>query len=159
MPAYEIAPDEIGEIADELIHEFHRDLNQVRIVYLVSDDSITVGGNTTRFGVRKVPSWMSDFVDYDVAVWIESGIWDQRSDNEKRALIDHCLSQFYLSESGVSIGKPPVQEFPEVARRWGPWNNLLKSLSGAINQHEQMSLFKNANVDPETRTLTINLNE
>lgn len=159
MPVYELAPEDIWDLVDELIHEFHRDLHQIRIVCLTSDDSITSGGNITRFGVRKVPSWMTGFVEYDVAVWVEATMWNPRSDNEKRAIIDHCLSHLYLSESGVSIGKPPVQEFPEVARRWGPWNSLLKSLSGAINQHEQMSLFDNVEVDPETRTLTVNLDK
>lgn len=133
------------EIARGLIREHH---------------SLTLGSANFRFlcrnrapkkGGQKVPGYIKkaspmerhiagDECDFIMVVCLD--VWNDFNQAQRTALVDHLLCRCVATESEssgemkYSIRPPAVQEFPEIAERYGQWNPELVEMKACLNKNK-----------------------
>lgn len=161
---YRVA-EEVRMIAQPIIADHHRHLVNTRIEFLFSDSMPTRGGSEVWATSRKISglaSFLASEKEYP-KVWIDkeeqdadgpkypgpvfvmvvsSPIWSDLSLEQKRALVDHELCHMFVSEETdkLSIQGHFIEEFPEVLKRHGLWNEQTRTFSKASREAEQLSL-------------------
>ena len=148
---YAPAP-EVSVLAQELIAEHHRHLDQVPILYVFRDVAGVSRGRRVIGRARRIvglyaflvalaagepaeddePDTPAFFVMEIAADW-----WDEATPAARRALVDHELCHFDVDEDGVlSLLAHDVEEFAAVVARHGIWSPDLEAFAGVCAASE-----------------------
>ena len=123
MPAPEVA-----EVAERLMRTvpelaLHRDAD---IVYLFNDREPKEGDEATHDVAGKAvkaPALWNSLTVHDFAIWIMDWVWRRLNPAQQEALVLHELLHIAIDEEGrQSIAKHDLEEFGEVVRRYGAWD-------------------------------------
>ena len=122
MPAtYEPAPDEIIDLARELIDLYHEDLADARIGLLMRDKAATSNGMTVLGKAKKLSADMRAYLPYDFIIWIATNEWEALSQMQRRALVDHELYHCRLKNGEPALRGHDIEEFNCIIERYGYW--------------------------------------
>lgn len=131
----------VGEMALDLIRNFHPELATANIRYLFREKAAMKNGRPVRGSVRKVSGVMLYLTELDFVMEIALDQWNPLPDQHRRALIDHLLERLTGEEDEENGGamkwktrEPDVHEFTSILRRHGIWNEDLQSFCGVV-QH------------------------
>ena len=81
--------DEAKEIAEkEVIPQWHENLSQLRIAYLLVDDLVSKG-KTIAAKIKKASSLEHFLTDYDLILTVNKTVWKRFGHAKRLALIDH----------------------------------------------------------------------
>lgn len=89
MPEWIKAPEEVINIAAELIEEYHEHLLGVEIGFVFRDEAPASNGKITLAKASIVPAHLRPYMNYEFIIWIAEDKWHEASELQKRALIDH----------------------------------------------------------------------
>jgi len=131
------------EISVGLIKDHHPHLATAKILYLCRNRAVKQGGIKVPGNVKRASpiekhlscSYFGDEEEADFILTIALDVWNDLNQNQRLAVVDHLLTRCVGEEdegSGemkFSLRPPSVQEFPEIAKRYGTWNQSLLELS------------------------------
>lgn len=152
---------EVGEIASELIPQYHAHLKGLRIDYafrsdwwkskgkLVYGKAMLITGHNAYLATRHDQRPPDKF--FFVAI---CGVyWLGMSESERRALVDHELCHCWAEHGELSILPHDVEEFRSVIERHGLWSPDVRSFGEiAARKQTQLSLMDDA------ATMPVNVN-
>lgn len=126
MPAkYATAWDEVIEIAQELIDEYHPELRDAYIGFLMRMDRVQRKGMAVLGQASKVSPANRMFMHYHFIIWISGPEYMNMTSIQRRALIDHelchCEYDGTKETNQASILPHDVEEFDVILRRYGFW--------------------------------------
>lgn len=124
-------------IAEMIMPTLHQELSSASIKYLFKE---TLGNkdHVVLAKARKASAQLSFLVDCDFVITFNWSAWIKLSGTQKVALVDHELChcerdpETWLWKSR----KHDVEEFGEIVKRWGLWQQDLQAFRGAIAQYE-----------------------
>lgn len=128
------------EISKNLIAKHHHELASARFRYLCRNKAAMAGGEKIPGNIKKA-SPMEKHVcggDVDFIMTISLDVWNDLSVIQRTALIDHLLTRCVMvedpktGEPKYKVRPPQVQEFPEIAERYGTWNDGLVELNACL---------------------------
>lgn len=144
--------------SEEIIPRYHPDLADARVMFLFTSKERKSGGKVVWAKTSKLSGankFLSSGNDedheegYDFLVLISGEIWDSISDAKRRALVDHELSHCVGKETDDgfkwSIRTHDIEEFTDVVKRHGTWNNEVTSF---IHGVAQLPLFQGVSSAP-----------
>lgn len=145
--------DDVTEIAERLIADYHRHLLGVRIEYLFRTEAEKQGGAVVLGSARKIGglnAFLARATDdeefvlssakgepgepfFAISLW-KTG-WEKLDERQKIALLDHELCHCFVSEGvdgkantvELSINPHDVEEFRDVVHRHGLWRPDVES--------------------------------
>lgn len=121
----------VEAMAQQAIPMFHPHLATARITYLFVDKGSMKAGKPVLGKVKKVTGSLEFLLEKDFLVEVALDFWNDLSDTQRHALVDHLLERCFGEEdedSGEmvwSVREPDVQEFSSILRRHGAWNEGL----------------------------------
>lgn len=162
MPAYIPAP-EVEVLAKQIINDIRPQLGHVRIAYVfrpeaaISDDKV-IAGMCVRVDDRN-----RSIHDHDFIIEISKDIWDDATEEFRRALIDHELGHAGLraDENGdilydektnrpkTYIRKHDIEEFSDVFERHGAYHKNLRDFLTAFALGKIARKAKKENIDDD----------
>lgn len=130
---YTYARDAIA-LVEVLTDSLHDDLADLEMTAFYRS-SLRDGGAAANAKVRVVPArWRSEtglryYLDVNHPRWVEM------SAVERIRTVDHelCHLEYDVDKDSLSVGRHPVEEFPEIVARYGPRENEQR-LADAIEQ-------------------------
>ncbi len=134
--------EDSGVLARHLIPNYHSHLASAKIKWLCRNKAAKSGGKLVPGHVKKASPIERHLADdeYDFIITISLDVWNELSGDKRMALVDHLLSRCTASESPTTgeykyrVQPPQVQEFPDVARRHGAWNEDLQALGSSMQR-------------------------
>ena len=141
---------EVGKIAADLIKRVDdfKPLTEVRIEYVFKPEASRSKGKLV-LGKARLVQGLNAFLAGDgsnepfFVVEIARNTWDRLSPEQRRALVDHELMHFIVSED--ADGQPrlgmrghDLEEFADVVKRHGFWRSEVAEFSSTVA--EQMTL-------------------
>ena len=128
------------EIANKLISKHHHDLASAKFKFLCRDKSAMAGGEKIPGTIKKASPMEKHICggECDFIMTISLDVWNDFSNTQRTALIDHLLTRCVAQEDPKSgdmkykVRPPQVQEFPEIAERYGTWNDGLVELNSCL---------------------------
>jgi len=144
MPKIYSTAESVEAIAQQAIPMFHPHLATARISYIYVDTAAMKNGRPILGKVRKVAGILEYMLEKDFILEVPLDQWNELSDTQRHALVDHLLERCYGEENEESgdmkwsTREPDVQEFSTILRRHGAWND---DLAGFV------SVAKTVNVD------------
>jgi len=144
MPKLYSTAESVEAIAQQAIPMFHPHLATARISYIYVDTAAMKNGRPILGKVRKVAGILEYMLEKDFILEVPVDQWNELSDTQRHALVDHLLERCYGEENEESgdmkwsTREPDVQEFSTILRRHGAWND---DLAGFV------SVAKTVNVD------------
>lgn len=134
-------PDDVLELAQEIIWEHHPELNEFAIGFIFRSEAAMSGGRKKIGEASKVTGKLTPFVDLDGLVWLAGDVWYTLSANQRRALIDHELCHFEVNQEGnLVIRGHDIEEFKCIIERYGLWKADLIDFAPAVIQASQPRL-------------------
>lgn len=123
MPNYTPAPDDVVELAQELIELYHPHLAEARIGLLMREEAGKGNGRVVLGAAKRTPADQRAYVDFDFIIWLAQDWWEHMlSPMQRRALLDHELCHCYVASNGdVSLRGHDIEEFDAIIRRYGFW--------------------------------------
>jgi hypothetical protein len=126
MPAkYSTAPDEVIDIANELIEAYHPGLADAYIGFLMRLDEVKRKGMVVLGQASKVTPAHRMFMHYHFIIWISAPNYVSLTELQRRALIDHelchCEYDGTKETNQASILPHDIEEFDVILRRYGFW--------------------------------------
>lgn len=138
-----VAEAEVHNIAQSLIDEHHPNLQGVPITYLMRCPTAKSNGAEVWGSTSKANAKQRALVKEDIQFIIElaSEVWEHLGIFQKRALIDHELCHCGVEvddegEAKYSIRGHDIQEFSNIVKRHGKWNDTITYFA------DQLSLFE-----------------
>jgi hypothetical protein len=128
------------EIASKLISKHHHDLAQAKFKFLCRNKSAMAGGEKIPGSIKKASPMEKHICggECDFILTISLDVWNEYSSTQRTALIDHLLTRIVAQEdpktgeTKYKVRPPQVQEFPEIAERYGTWNDGLVELNSCL---------------------------
>lgn len=122
---YSDAP-EVRQIAEELISAYHPHLADEEITYVFRSKAANKGSKIVLAMARKIRglvSFLSRKSDDDYFLMeVAFDTWGKLNDTSKKAVVDHELCHFGITEDGVRYIIPhDLEEFNAVVQRYGLW--------------------------------------
>ena len=143
MSDWNEAPIEVINIAENIINKYHPELLKFNIAFVMkSEEKFKKKPYQKWAQASKIPAKLSAFLEYDFLIWIQEEIWEDLTDEQKRALIDHELShcgEHENSNGGVYPALIPhdFEEFSGVIKRYGLWRPSLVDMGKAVQGYVQ----------------------
>jgi len=151
---YVMADEAATNLCEETIHEHHPDLEALRVDVVFDCKDTPSWGSTKRIGglnaFLAAPKMMRqtgvDVEDFFVVV-LNRAVWQQLTDDQKRALMDHhlCACDIEEDDAGnvkLSVVSPPFGEFTEIIDRHGVnWRPDLQSFFRRVHRSGQLQLL------------------
>jgi len=128
--------ESVESIANQLLPSLHPELATARLGYVFVDKASMKNGHPVRGVVRKVSGVMEFLVEKDFVIEVALDQWNELSDIQRRALVDHLLERCTGEEDEDNgsmkwkMREPDVHEFTSILRRHGAWN---ESLAGFVS--------------------------
>jgi len=144
MPREYSAAEIVENMALQAIGISHPHLAMARITYLFIDKGSMKAGRPVLGKVKKISGSLEFLLEKDFLVEVAGDHWNELTDSQRLALVDHLLERCYgeedenTGEMTWSIREPDVQEFSTILRRHGAWN---EGLAGFV------SVAKTVNID------------
>ena len=129
------APQTVIDIAKDIIKQYHSDLAEARIAFVMRSTALRSGGKLVLGKARKVTDEQQVHIPYDFVIWLASDMWHTLTPIQKQALIDHELShcEWDCSE-GASVRGHDVEEFTHIIERYGFWWPGAEPFESAVTQ-------------------------
>ena len=115
------APQHIIDLASRIIDQYHEELKEARIAFIMRSEAPNQGGRATLGKAKKVSAESQVFMNYDFVIWLASDWWLRLSAKQREALIDHELSHCQWIEESAKIRPHDVEEFAHIIERHGYW--------------------------------------
>jgi hypothetical protein len=135
MPKEYVDAESVETMALQILPTFHAELADAKIKYYFVSEHSMKGGRPITGKARKL-SGAAQFLSggYNFAIEIAMDLWNQATDFQRRATIDHLL-EYCTGEEDEDTGEmvytmrePDVREFSTILRRHGAWNDDLVGL-------------------------------
>lgn len=136
---------------EELIGPYHPHLAEARILYLFTNQErkskgkVVVAFTSKLSGAAKyLSSGDTEDIDegYDFLILISAEVWEQFTESQRRAMVDHELSHCVGEETDDgfkwTITAHDVEEFSAVIERHGLWNREVRHFADQLA--EQLKL-------------------
>lgn len=135
------ASDNLKDIARELIEKNHGHLVEADIKYLFRTGNWEVKKRETWGQAKKAGKELKLLTGHDFIITVHQDVWDQLSDKEKRALLDHELQHCSAGTDDAGnkvwyIQGHDVEDFYAIIRRHGLWSKSLRKMENLLNQTE-----------------------
>jgi len=126
--------EEVSQIAEKLIANYHPELASARFRFLFKDKTSKKGGKVVMGSVKRMSDLMMYLIEADFLVEVPDEIWRGLDNTRRNALIDHllerCTGEESTEEGGGGAMKwkvrdPDVHEFSSIMRRYGAWTDEL----------------------------------
>lgn len=130
----------VREIAMGIIPKHYPELINCPILYLCRNRAAKAAGEPIPGQIRKsnpTEKHLAQKCGHDSAEYVLTialDVWNGLLPNQRLALVDHLLARCVADEDEKTgdmkykLRPPQVQEFPEIARRHGKWNDGLIQL-------------------------------
>lgn len=129
------APQRIINLAQSIIDQFHPDLNQVNIAFVIRKKPSISKGRMVLGEASLIPEKIKTLVDAHFMIWIAEPAlaWD---DTRLAAILDHELCHCHWDEGKEKAGirGHDIEEFVEIIERRGLWSNVLMRVGSTIKQ-------------------------
>lgn len=131
MPKLYSSAESVEAVAQRLIPMFHPELATARVKYLFVDKASAKGGRAVAGKIRKISGSLEYLLECDFLVEVALDQWNEKTDTQRQALIDHLLERCTGEEDENSgdmkwvTREPDVTEFTAILRRHGAWNDDL----------------------------------
>lgn len=142
--AREYGPAEsVVEIATHLIATYHPELASARIVYIFVDKASKKGGKLIPGKARRVSGAFEYLLNQDFIVEVALEVWNELSDRQRHALVDHLLESCtgvedeQNGEMKWGMREADVREFTSILNRHGAWTD---ELSGMVEVAQRLNL-------------------
>jgi hypothetical protein len=135
MPKVYATAENVEKEALSLIPMYHPELATARFKYVFVDKASMKNGKPVRGKIRKVSGVLEFLLEADFLMEIALDQWNEMSDTQRKACIDHLLESCTGEEDendGTmkwSVREPDVQEFSAILRRHGAWNDDLAAFA------------------------------
>jgi predicted metallopeptidase len=149
MSAYVFAT-EVAKVGADLIKKVptHKPLAEVRVEYVFKPEASRSRGKLV-LGKAKLVTGLNAFLAGDgsndpfFVVEVAKNTWDRLTVEQRRALVDHELCHFVVTDDGagavrLSIRGHDLEEFAEVVERQGFWRSEIAAFGSTVA--EQMTL-------------------
>lgn len=132
-------PQEILDIANGIIEEFHPDLLEFRIGFIFRSEATMSKGRKILGQASKITGKYSAYIDLDGLVWLAADEWFNLNSTQKQALIDHELCHFEVvskedGDSELTMKGHDIEEFRCIVERYGFWSPDLKAFVPTVLQ-------------------------
>lgn len=162
MAEYAFAAPEVAQIAKKVIADWHHDLLNVPVLYMMVDDMKT-RNKTVLAKIKKMSAleqaltWDENEHNYELMVIVNETTWLAMSESQRVALLDHefCHVEMEEKEDGsrkLAMVGHDVEEFAAVIKRHGLWKHDLEEFGDTLRQ---LDLFADAEVDPENGVVSL----
>lgn len=135
MPRIYGAAESVEEIANRILPTFHSELATARIKYIFVDQASKKNGRPVLGKARKVSGAWEYLTETDFLIEVALDCWDQATDRQREALVDHlleaCTGEENEEDGGTMVWKmrsPDVNEFTSIIHRHGAWTEELQGL-------------------------------
>lgn len=151
MPLY--TPDAgLEQLANNIIKAHYPKLEVLKIAYLFREQAPISGGKVTCGMTYRCDDRQYALHHHDFVIEIGKDVWDDASDDFRRALMDHELAHvgLVLDEGGVPIrdektsrlkvcvNKHDVEEFEVILDRHGPYHTDLRRFLAAFARKKEL---------------------
>lgn len=129
-----------AEIAGNLISKFHHELANANFKFLCRNKAAKAGGEKIPGSIKKATPMDKHICggECHYIMTIALDVWNDLSPIQRTALVDHLLTRCVAVEDPKSgemkykLRPPQVQEFPEIAERYGTWNDSLIEMRSCL---------------------------
>lgn len=125
--AWEVAPEEVIEMAQGLVEKYHPDLRNANIGILFRETASTRNGKKVLGQASKVTAKWQPLLDgaYHFIIWLAADWWlDEASPAQRRALLDHELQHCYMLDGlQPKLRGHDLEEFACIIERHGFWRD------------------------------------
>ncbi len=127
----------VEALAKDLIRKYHPELANLEIVYLWKNKLMVKGGKEVIAQITKASALIKSLTHYDVIVIVSYPAFNQLTDKQQRACIDHELSHVLIEEDiagnpKIQIVAHDVEEFGSVIERHGLYMSDLVMLGRVV---------------------------
>jgi predicted metallopeptidase len=147
---YEPAPQEVVELANDLIYEHHSHLGPIRIEYLFVSEPIVergkevwgraakVTGRNAYLAARERPQEAIEPRGFFVIELVKK-VWELLDKKAKTALLDHELEHCWVKDDGSLVIVPhDLEEFNNIVRRHGLWRVDIETFLAAAEGQRRL---------------------
>jgi hypothetical protein len=133
----------VEEIALRLIPTYHPELATARIVYIFVDKGSKKAGRAVLGKTRRVSGALEYLLEQDFLIEVALDSWNELSERQRNALIDHlleCCTGIEDEKSGEmkwAMREADVKEFTSILNRHGAWTD---ELSGMVEVAQRLNL-------------------
>jgi hypothetical protein len=129
------------QIASRLLSKHHSEIASASFKWLCRNKAALAAGVKIPGSVKKASPMERHLCggECDFIIILALDVWNDLSGPQRTALVDHLLTRCVGTEdekSGemkYSVRPPQVQEFPEIAERYGRWNDGLVELGACLD--------------------------
>ena len=131
MPKLYSSAESVEAVAQNLIPMYHPEIATARIKYTFVDKASVKNGRPVLGKVRKISGSLEYLLDCDFLVEVALDQWNEKSAEQRQALVDHLLERCTGEEAEQNgdmkwaTREPDVAEFTAILRRHGAWNDEL----------------------------------
>lgn len=129
------APQKVIDLAQDLVDQYHPELQQARIGILFRSEAPVSNGKATWGQALKVDGKWKPLLteELDFIIWLAFDVWDSVLDTrQKRALLDHELCHCKMTRGEPKLRAHDIEEFTEIVHRHGLWRDSMKQFADAI---------------------------
>ena len=138
--------ENVQAIAQRIIPMYHPELATARIKYIYVDKGGTKSGRPVPGKIKKITGSLEYLLDCDFLFEVALDQWNELTDRQRQALIDHLLERC-TGEEDESTGdmkwvvrEPDVNEFAAILRRHGAWNDDLSTFATVAKEIDDDSM-------------------
>lgn len=129
-----------AQIAENLITKHHHELSGAKFKFLCRNKAPIAGGEKVPGTIKKASPMERHICggECDFIMTVCLDVWNDLSPVQRTALVDHLLTCCVAledpktGEMKYKIRPPQVKEFPEIAERYGTWNEGLVELNNCL---------------------------
>jgi len=134
MPKVYGIAESVEKVAGNLLPTYHPELATARIAYIFVSEASKKNGVSVLGKSKKVGGALEFLLEKDFLIEVALDCWNEASDRQKQALVDHlleCCTGVENEETGElkwSRRTPDVQEFTSILHRHGAWTDALAGM-------------------------------
>lgn len=167
MSAVYSPAESVQAVAQTLMATYHPELATARIAYVYIDRVPKKGGRELMGKAVKVSGRWESLTELDFVIEVSLPKWQNMTDDEKTALVDHLLERCSGEEDEDdgsykwSLREPDVQEFSTILQRHGIWNSSLTSFVQVAQTLNIAAIVREetGEVVDEAESVEVDLNE
>lgn len=135
---FELADDGLLSLAQNVIDTYHPYLKQAgaRFGFVFRSEPQKRKGSKVLAAVSVVSSQVKMHLDLDYLIWVSRDDWDDMSEKQRIALLDHEFCHCCMNEKFEwSTRDHDIQEFSIIIDRHGFWNDGLLRVAEVVQGH------------------------
>ncbi len=136
---YEEVGQDVLDLTKDIIREHHSDLIEAKIAMIFRSKAASTGKKLVWGKASKIPKRLQALLDYDFLIELAADIYEDLSDEQKLALIDHELCHCHMDDFGkAKMVHHDIEEFDCIIERYGAWAPDIKK---TISRMKSLPLF------------------